>query len=388
MKDKILAITDQIGPELNELSRAIGETPELAYQEYEACRLLVELLEKHGFQVERKFCGIDTGFKAVYDTKKPGLTAGFMCEYDALPEIGHGCGHNLIGAVGAGAGIALKGVADEIGGKVIVYGTPAEENNGAKMAYAKQGAFDELDMALMAHPSANYSKCGKMLALAPLSFEFHGRPSHASASPEQGRNALDAMILAFSGINALRQQMRFDSRIHGIITKGGDATNIIPDYTAAQFVVRSSTKSYNEELRERVRNCVRGAAIQTGTEAKFIESDIYLDNMISNRTMEQVFCDKMEELFGITVGEPPEQTGSNDAGLLSKICPMIHPMFGICENEKYANHTREFTQETLKPYAQKQMKNATAALALTAAEVMMNPELFAKIKKEFETAER
>lgn len=388
LKEKVLQVVNEVGPELDELSRAICEKPETAYEEYEACRLHTELLEKHGFQVERNLCGVETGFKAVYDTGKPGLTAGIMAEYDALPGIGHGCGHNILGATGSGAGIALKNVLDEIGGKVIVYGTPAEENNGAKMKYAREGAYDELDIALMAHPYNTYSKCSHMLALAPVQFEFHGKPAHASASPEEGRNALDAIVLAVSAINALRQQMRSDSRIHGIIIKAGSATNVIPDFAEAQFVVRSVTKSYNEELRERVRDCARGAALQTGTEVKFIEPDIYLDNMISNRTMEQVFCDKMQETFGIEVGPPPAQSGSNDAGLLSKICPTIHPMFGICEDVKYPAHTEGFRDATLTPYARQQMRNTAAALALTVIEVMQNSELFEQIKKEFETVER
>lgn len=388
MKEKILRTVEQVGVELDELSRKIYEKPETAYEEVTACKLHIELLEKYGFLVERNFCGIETGFKAEYDSGKPGLTVGIMAEYDALPGIGHGCGHNILGATSSGAGIALQSVIDGIGGRVIVYGTPAEENNGAKMAYARKGAFDQLDFAMMAHPNATYNKCSPMLALGPVSFEFHGKPSHASAAPEEGRNALDALILAMCGINALRQQMKSSSRVHGIVVKGGEATNVIPDYASAQFVVRSQTKTYNEELRERVRNCARGAALQTGTEVNFTEPDIYLDNMISNRTMEQVFCDKMKELFDIEVEEPSEQTGSNDAGLLSKICPFIHPMFGICPGEKFAAHTEGFRDATLTDYAKEQMRNTTAGLAMTAVEVMSDSSVFAKIKAEFETAEQ
>lgn len=387
MKETILKTIEQIGPDLDELSRKIYEKPETAYEEFTACKLHTELLEKYGFEVERNFCDIETGFKASYDSGKPGLTVGIMAEYDALPGMGHGCGHNILGATGSGAGIALKGVIDEIGGKVIVYGTPAEEYNGAKMAYAKKGGFDELDFGMMAHPNATYNKCPHMLALGPMMFEFHGKPAHASASPEAGRNAMDAMILAISAINALRQQMKSSSRIHGIVLKCGEANNIIPEFASAEFVVRSVTKTYNEELRERVRNCVRGAALQTGTECKFTDPDVYLDNMISNRTMEQVFCDQMEEMFGITVGEPPEESGSNDAGLLSKICPFIHPMFAICPEEKHPAHTEGFRDATMTDYAKQQMRNTAAGLAMTAVEVMTKPEVYAKIREEFENAE-
>lgn len=388
MKDKILETVREIGPELDELSLEIFNDPETAYEEFNACRRHVELLKKHGFEVEEKLIGIETGFKAVYDSGKKGRTVGIMAEYDALPGIGHGCGHNILGAVGSGAGIALKSVIDEIGGKVIVYGTPAEENKGAKMAYARAGQFDELDFAMMAHPNATYTKCGPMLALGPVAFEFHGKPAHASAAPEEGRNAMDAVVLALCAVNALRQQMKSSSRVHGIILKAGEAANVIPDFASAQFMVRSLTKSYNEELRERVRDCARGAALQTGTQVVFTEQDIILDNMLTNKTLEQVFCDKMQETFGITVAEPSPQTGSNDAGLLSKVCPTIHPMFAICSGQAYPAHTVEFGKSTLTDFAKEQMRNTIAGLALTAVEVMQNEELYAAIRKEFDEAEK
>lgn len=393
MKEKLMKVVQEIGPELDQMSLEMYENPETAYQEYLASRLHEDILEKYGFAVEKKLIGIDTGFKAVYDSGKPGLTVGFLSEYDALPGLGHGCGHNLLGAVGTGAGIAYKDIIDEIGGRVIVYGTPAEENNGAKMAYAKAGQFDELDLALMAHPQAAYKRCGDMLALAGVCFEFHGKPAHASACPEEGRNAMDALILAISAINALRQQMRSSSRVHGMIVKAGDAGNIIPDFASAQFMVRSKTRSYNDELIERVRDCARGAALATGTTVKFTDDpDVYLDNMITNHTLEELFCEKMEEAFGITVGGPLLENGSNDAGMLSKICPMIHPLFGICDGERYSvntpPHSEEFRDATITPYAREQMRKTIVGLALTAAAAATDAELYRKIREEFETAER
>lgn len=386
--DTIKKTVEEVGPELDALSKALYEKPELAYEEVLACKLHSKLLEKYGFSITRNFCDIETGFKAEYDSGKPGRTVGIMAEYDALPEIGHGCGHNILGATSTGAGIGLKSVIDEIGGKVIVYGTPAEENNGAKMYYAKKGGYDELDFAMMAHPNATYNKCAPMLALGPVMFEFHGQTSHASASPEEGRNALDALVLAITAINALRQQIKSTSRIHGYIMNGGEATNIIPDYASAQYVVRSVTKTYNEELRQRVRNCIRGAALQTGTEAVFTDPEVYLDNMLINTTMENLFCDKMEEIYGITVAEPLSQSGSNDAGLLSKLCPFIHPLFSISETGVGTAHTVEFAEATQTDFAKMQMRKTAVGLAMTAVEVMTDKTLYARMREEFERAER
>lgn len=386
MKEKVLELINKLSPELDELSLEIYNNPELGYEEYNSCKLHTEILEKYGFTVETNFSGVETGFKAVYKSPKEGITVAYMAEYDALPDIGHGCGHNLLGTTSTGAGIVLKEIIDEIGGTVIVFGTPAEETSGAKVTYAENHEFDGVDIALMAHPGSEYTRSGNSLALEPVQFEFFGKTAHAAADPEKGINALDGAIQTFNNVNALREHILSTSRVHGVIINGGKAANVVPDYAKAQFYVRSTTKSYNTELLEKVKNCARGAALATGTELKITKFEFNYDNMVTNETLSKVFCDKIFEVAGIVVKEPRKSTGSIDAGQVSQVCPTIHPYFDITNDTSIAAHTREFASHTLTPYAKEQMKNTIAALVLSAAEVITNKELFEEIKREFNSA--
>jgi len=388
MKEKVIGHIGNLTPELNQLSLEIYNNPELGYEEFTACRLHTELLKKYGFNVTTNFSGVETGFKAEYTSDKPGLTVAYMAEYDALPGIGHGCGHNLLGTVSTGAGIVLKQIIDELGGSVVVFGTPAEETSGAKVTYVENHEFDNVDIAMMAHPGNEYTKSGSSLALEPVQFEFFGKTSHAAASPEKGINALDAAIQTFNSINALREHVRSDSRVHGVIMDGGKAANIVPDYTKCQFYVRSTSKTYNLELLEKVKNCARGAALATGCELKITKYEFNYDNMVTNQALSDVFSDKIYEIAGIKMSEPSKSTGSIDAGQVSQVCPAIHPYFDITNDKGIAGHTREMASSTLTDYAKEQMKNTIAALVLTAVEVMQNKELYEKIRNEFENTEK
>ncbi|WP_326908096.1 M20 family metallopeptidase [Sedimentibacter sp. MB31-C6] len=388
MKEKVLDLIDKLEPELNDLSLEIYNNPELGYEEFKACKLHTEILRKYGFTIYDNFSGVKTGFKAEYKSLKDGLTVAYMAEYDALPGIGHGCGHNLLGAVSTGAGIVLKQIIDEIGGKVIVFGTPAEETSGAKVIYVENQEFDDVDIAMMAHPGNEYTKSGTSLALEPIQFEFFGKTSHAAASPEKGINALDAAISTFNSINALREHIRSDSRVHGVIIEGGKAANVVPDYTKVQFYVRSTTKTYNEELLEKIKNCAKGAALVTGCELKITKYEFNYDNMVTNEILSNLFNEKIFEIANITMSEPSKNTGSIDAGQVSQICPTIHPYFDITNDKNIVAHTREMAKSTLTDYAKKQMKNTIAALVLTAAEVIQNDKLFEEMKLEFENTEK
>lgn len=388
MKNKIMKFIDKITPELNALSLEIYNNPELGYEEFVACKLHTDILRKHGFTVEENFSGVETGFKAVYKGQKEGLTVAYMAEYDALPGIGHGCGHNLLGTVSTGAGIVLKHIIDEIGGTVIVFGTPAEETSGAKVTYVENNEFDGVDIAMMAHPASEYTKSGTSLALEPVQFEFFGKTAHAASAPEKGINALDGAIQTFNSVNALREHIRSDSRVHGVIIEGGKAANIVPEYAKVQYYVRSTTKTYNMELLEKVKNCARGAALATGTELKITKFEFNYDNMVTNETLSNVFNDKIYEISGITMSEPPKSTGSIDAGQVSQVCPTIHPYFDVTNDKTIVGHTRELADSTLKDYAKEQMKNTIAALVLTAAEVIQDKKLYEKIKYEFDNAEK
>lgn len=388
MKEKVLELINKISPELNELSLEIYNNPELGNEEFIACNLHTELLKKYGFNVETNFSGVATGFKAEYKSAKPGIAVAYLAEYDALPCIGHGCGHNLLGAVSTGAGIVLKEIIDEIGGSVVIFGTPAEETSGAKVIYVENHEFDNIDIALIAHPGSEYEKSGSSLALEPIQFEFFGKTSHAAASPEKGINALDAAIQTFNNINALREHIQSDSRVHGVIIDGGKAANVVPDYTKSQFYVRSTSKTYNLELLEKIKNCARGAALATGCELKITKYEFNYDNMVTNEVLSNVFNEKIYEVAGIKMQEPSKNTGSIDMGQVSQVCPAIHPYFDITNDKNIAGHTREMASSTLTDYAKEQMKNTIAALVLTAIEVMQNKELFEKIKYEFDNTEK
>lgn len=388
MKDKVIKIINDLTPELNELSLEIYNNPELGYEEFQACRLHTEILKKYGFNVQTNFSGVETGFKAEYKSSKPGLTVAYMAEYDALPGIGHGCGHNLLGTVSTGSGIVLKQIIDEIGGTVIVFGTPAEETSGAKVTYVENHEFDNVDIAMMAHPGNDYVKSGTSLALEPVQFEFFGKTAHAAAAPDKGVNALDAAIQTFNSINALREHIRSDSRVHGVILDGGKAANIVPDYSMSQFYVRSTSKTYNLELLEKVKNCARGAALATGCELKITKYEFNYDNMVTNHALSNVFNEKIYEVAGIKMSEHLGGSGSIDAGQVSQVCPAIHPYFDITNDKNIVAHTREMASCTLTDYAKEQMKNTIAALVLTAAEVIQNPELYEKIKYEFDHTEK
>lgn len=388
MKNKVMEFIDKITPELNALSLEIYNNPELGYEEFVACKLHTDILRKHGFTVEENFSGVETGFKAVYKGQKEGLTIAYMSEYDALPGIGHGCGHNLLGTVSTGAGIVLKHIIDEIGGTVIVFGTPAEETSGAKVTYVENNEFDGVDIAMMAHPASEYTKSGTSLALEPIQFEFFGKTAHAASAPEKGINALDGAIQTFNSVNALREHMRSDSRVHGVIMEGGRAANIVPEYAKVQYYVRSTTKTYNMELLEKVKNCARGAALATGTELKITKFEFNYDNMVTNETLSNIFNKQIYDIAGITMSEPPKSTGSIDAGQVSQVCPTIHPYFDVTNDKTIAGHTRELADSTLKDYAKEQMKNTIAALVLTAADVIQDKKLYEEIKYEFDNAEK
>lgn len=389
MKEKIMGAVNAVGPELDELSRNMYDNPELGYEEFKACAWHTELLEKYGFTVEKNYCDIATAYKASYDSKKPGLTIAFLAEYDALPGVGHGCGHNILGATSLGAGIALKSVIDRLGGKVIVFGTPAEETSGAKVIFAEQGKFDDVDIAMMAHPSDANTRSSSSLALMPVRFEFYGKAAHAASDPWNGVNALDAAIQTINAINALREHILPSSRVHGVILNGGVVANIVPEYTKVDYYVRSTTKTYNEQLVEKVKNCGRAGALATGCRLEITRYELPYDNLVTNELLADTFAESLLDICGEVVQPPKDDMGSLDAGQVSQCCPTIHAWFDITDHKKgIAGHSREFAACTLTDYAKQQMRYTSAALALTGARVAADPDLYQRIRKEFEAVEK
>lgn len=384
LKDKIIQAIEDLKHDFYEISVYIGNNPELGHEEFKACKVLTDKLKQHDFDVKIGTCELPTAFTAVYDSGKPGPAIGFMAEYDALPGLGHACGHNLIGTLAIAAGIGLSTVLQETGGKVIVYGTPAEETRGGKVTMAEAGVFNELDVAMMVHPLDHYRKSGSSLAMDAIQFEFIGKAAHAAAAPHEGINALDAVIQTFNSINALRQHVKSDVRIHGVIPEGGKAANIVPDYAVAQFYVRAASRSYVNEVVEKVKACAEAAALSTGAKVEISNYELSYDDMITNEILSETFTANL-----ISLGINPQEiqssegdTGSLDMGNVSQVVPSIHPYVQIT-TEKHACHTPGFQQAAMSDMGRDGMILGAKTLALTALDVLNNPDLLEKIKKEF-----
>ncbi|RHW42696.1 M20 family peptidase [Neobacillus notoginsengisoli] len=366
-------------------SQAIHARPEIGNEEFFASAQHIKLLQEEGFEVEKAVAGHETSFLARKKSGKPGPSFAFLAEYDALPGLGHACGHNIIGTTSVAAAIALSKVIDETGGEAVVFGTPAEEggpNGSAKGSFVKHGLVEGIDAALMIHPSGETRLTSTSLAVDPLDFEFFGKPAHASASPHEGVNALDAVIQLFNGINALRQQLTDDVRIHGIITHGGDAPNIIPEYTKARFYIRAATRSGLNEVTRRVKAIAEGAALATGAELNVIAFQNEVDNLLLNKTYDAVFKEVIEELGETVASGDRPGLGSTDAGNISHVVPTIHPYIKIGSADLVA-HTVEFREAAASQEGDQALITGAKGLALTALKLVTNPELLEAIKEEF-----
>ena len=382
IKDSISQAVDRLGDELEALSRQIHDHPELAYAEVQACGWLSDFLAKQGYKVERGVGGVETAFRATIETGE-GPTIAILCEYDALPGIGHACGHNVIATSGAGAGAALAAVKDQLPkGRIQVIGTPAEEGGGGKVKLIKAGVFKDVDCAMMIHGFDRTILHQDLLGIARGTFEFTGKASHASADPWEGVNALDAVIAMYNSVSMLRQQVRPDCRIHGIITSGGAAANIIPEYAAAVFYVRAPRIDTMWDLFKRVSAAAEGAARATGCTLKITQHDSVYEPMKSSRVMLDLFAANMTGA-GLTEGAPiPDRLGSSDIGNVSQVIPAIQPMVAIAPTGM-AIHTREFADAAVKPLARAGMVAAAKTMALTTFDLLAEPARVKAAKDEF-----
>ena len=369
MKDILLQEGQKLHAKMCEINDYIYANPELGNEEFKSSSKLIAFLEEHNFTVEKGLLGIETSFRAIYDSKKPGATIGYLCEYDALPEIGHGCGHNMIGVMSSAAGIALSKVIDEIGGKIIVYGTPAEETNGAKVVFAEEGIFDELDVAMLVHPSDVNMKSGTTQALYPLEFRYKGKTAHAASCPQNGVNALNSVIQLFNGIDALRQHVTPDVRMHGIIVKGGVAANIVPDEAVAQFYFRAATKETLDDILEKVKRIAEGAALMTGATLEMERYEFPNDNLVTNENLSEAFNENLRAL-GITEIKPPKSSGSSDIGNVSHKVPTIHPYIQV-SSCKAPGHTVELVEATVSDLGHERLLTGAMALAYTGYDVLL-----------------
>lgn len=372
----------EIFEDLKELNEYIYKNPELGRKEFKACEAHKNLLKKYGFEVEENYIEIPTAYLAKYSSGKKGIKIGYLAEYDALPEIGHGCGHNILGTTSIGAGILLKEYIDEFGGEVLIFGTPAEETFGAKVDMAEAGCFDDIDVAMISHPTGkNHEKSGTSQAMEALQFTFRGKTAHAAGDPYNGINALDGVIQFFNSINALRQQTKTSARIHGIISNGGEAANIIPDLAVANFYVREATTKDMLKLSERVKNCAKGAALATGTSLEIENYEYTFKHLVTNEKLSSIYTKNLE-LQGIKDIPMSDPTGSSDCGDVSHHCPTIHTYFPISKCE-LTGHSIEFAKATITEEAYKGMKEAIFALVMTGKDILENENLLKEIKDEF-----
>ncbi len=384
MKNKVFREIDSNMEELAQISHILYDNPELSGEEYKAAALLTEAFKRHGFKVDSEIYSIKTAFRAEYDSNKEGSTVAFFCEYDALPGIGHGCGHNLISAISLGAAIGLKSVIDAVGGKIVVFGTPAEETSGVKVQLAEYGAFNGIDAAMMVHPNPVTEASGSSLALDALKFQFTGKAAHAAQAPEKGINALDAVILMFNGINALRQHLPADVKIHGIISHGGEAPNIVPEFAEAKFYIRASERKYLSVVREKVIECARGAASMTGAKLEVSKFENSYDNMKTNSVLSKLFNQNLKNLGEENIKEPGLGIGSIDMGNVSQVVPSIHPWVGI-GNADLVLHTKEFAESTITQKGRALIFRGACAMAATALDVISSKALKEEIYKEFKS---
>jgi amidohydrolase len=375
------AVDDQ-SRELSDLARQIHEHPELCFEEHQAAAWIAEYVERAAnVSVERGVGGLPTALRA--RAGAPGPRIAILAEYDALPQIGHACGHNLIAAGAVGAFVALSRAMAELGGSVELVGTPAEEGGGGKIRLLEAGVFKGLDAAIMFHPFDRDILAHPALSSLRLILKFHGAPSHAAAAPAEGRSALTACLDTFRLIDSQRVHFRDGVRVHGIVTNGGQAVNIIPENAECEFSVRSTTTDELERVNTIVQRCARGAALASGVDVEIIERRGYRE-MWNNMSIARRFGVALEAL-GRTPREHDERVGagSTDMGDVSQYLPSIHPYLAICDEGESMCHQHRFADCACSERGFGTMLVAAKALARTAADLLEGPELLAEAAREF-----
>lgn len=381
IKGFFIAQAQHLRKEVWEVARQIGEHPELGYKEYFASDVLCSFLQKHGFEVSRSIAGVETAFLARFSGSREGPKIAFLAEYDALPDVGHGCGHNLIGAASIGAA-AILSKSLELSGEILVIGSPAEETSGAKVTLVEKGIFQGVDVAVMFHPGSQNVPIISSLALDALEFTFHGRAAHAVAASNFGVNALDAMINFFVEINALKRQIPQDMKINGIITEGGTVPNIVPERSVARFYIRARRRKDLDKLRERVIRCAEGAASLVSAKMTWRKFEFSYDEMRTNLSLAESFTRNLR-VMGITDIAPPQMAmGSVDMGNVSRVVPAIHPYLTLGTGAEIP-HTRDFAKAALSADGEELVVLAMQILALTGWDVINDKKLLQKIKREF-----
>jgi amidohydrolase len=385
-KREAAATIDRIAEELTALSHAIHARPELCYEEHFAAAELAQALRRHGVPVEAPAFDLPTSFVGRCGTTGPHIV--ICCEYDALPGIGHGCGHNIIGTAGVGAGIALAPLAQALGGRVTILGTPAEEGGGGKLLLLQRGAFTDADAAMMIHPEPANVEIVPYLANETLIITMHGKAAHASSSARAGVNALDALVLGYQGAQILKGLLRPDERVFGIITNGGDADNVIPAEAVARYRIRARNVRRLDRLRDRLTDCFQGAATQIGATCTIESLGGYRD-LRANRALAAAFRTNAEALgrsFLEPAAVPIEAAGSTDMGNVSHALPTIHPVLDI--GTRCAGHTIEMTAASITPAADQCLVDGAKAMAATVIDYWTQPDLRERVAQEWVDRDR
>lgn len=385
MLDKIIDAVGKYKSDLRELSDAIWKNPETAYREFFAVEKIRELLEKYGFSVTGNYCGIETALRCEFDNGT-GPVFAVASEYDALPEIGHGCGHNLICVAGIAAFLAAVQMMKEnnIPGKVVLLGTPAEEGGGGKVRMAEAGCLEGVDAVIMVHPTTRNTPDMGSTANCGIEVVFRGKSAHAASFPENGINALDAVNLLFAGVNTYRQYVPEHVRIHGVILDGGHVPNVIPDYARCRFYLRTADEAWAPVLEKRFRDIVKGAELMTGTTAEISHFRPAYKARRPNRLMneEYIRCMKAQNVPVFI----PERAGrgSSDFGNFSQLIPGIHAYFAVSENSEPAGHSVDFAVEAGKDFAFENAMRAAVSQASVICRFLTEPEFRKAVRDDFE----
>ena len=382
VKDRLCAEVDQRADLLIEASHQIHAHPELGFDEHFAHDLLADLLDDEGLQPERGAFGLPTAFQARRGSEGP--TIAVCCEYDALPGIGHACGHNVIATAGLGAGLAAAALADEVGGSVVILGTPAEEGGGGKVFMLERGAFADVDAAMMVHPAGADLRSMAAIAVQQLWVTYEGQAAHAAAAPHKGRNALDAAVLGYVNVAALRQHIRADERVHGIFTEAGDKPNIVPSHTAAQWYVRAGTLARLQPLKERVLACLEAGAAAAGCTMTHEWKDPAYADLRDNDPMLDAYAANAARLGRQVVAPPPGAAvvGSTDMGNVSYAVPSIHPMIAVAP-PTMSIHTPEFAVHAAGEGGDRAVVDGAKAMAMTIADLWLDDDLLAATRAAF-----
>jgi amidohydrolase len=391
LRQRIIDAIDAHRDEIIELAETIRVNPEIGYQEFKSSEMLARKIdEQPGFEIEKPVGGLETAFRATRHGRGDGPTVAVLAEYDALPGLGHGCGHNLIAGSGLAAAIGLNTVMDELNGTFEVLGTPAEEGGAGKVFLAEAGVFDDVDAALMIHHGGDKTGApiqypdGTCLAVAHLDIEFFGQTAHAGMDPYNGRNALNGIIHFFSGVDSLRQHVPMETRLHGIITHGGDAANVVPGYTAGKYYVRATSKENVEDVLAKVKQIAEAAASMTMTEVKITQHPTCYD-MLPNYEIGKRYNANMDEVgLERNGGREGRAYHSTDFGNISHVIPSVTGTFAISKTP-IPGHSQEVVDCSGSEFGYDQFIKVSKAMALTAFDLLHESEFMSEVKQEHAT---